>query len=129
VVPPGAISGAWAPADRGVGVLGDGLFDGYGESWLLPSAGSLTPASSHKLVKAIKGDGSRSKAWMRFSAPTGFLFMRIVPVLKDIGLWDPRVTRSFEDIGVLGFADTHLDAEMANARRRRRPSTPSGSRT
>ena len=44
----------------------------------------------------------------------GVLFMRIVPVLKDIGLWGPRITKAFEDMGVLGFADTDLDAEMAN---------------
>jgi hypothetical protein len=43
-----------------------------------------------------------------------FLFMRIVPVLKDIGLWGPRITKAFEDMGVLGFADSDLDAEMAN---------------
>jgi hypothetical protein len=40
--------------------------------------------------------------------------MRIVPVLKDIGLWGPRITKAFDDMGVLGFADTDLDAEMAN---------------
>ncbi|HLX89346.1 MAG TPA: diiron oxygenase [Acidimicrobiales bacterium] len=44
----------------------------------------------------------------------GFLFMRIVPVLKDIGLWGPRITKAFEDMGVLAFAETDLDAEMAN---------------
>ncbi len=44
----------------------------------------------------------------------GFLFMRIVPVLKDIGLWGPKITKAFEDMGVLGFADTDLDAEIAN---------------
>jgi len=42
------------------------------------------------------------------------LFMRIVPVLKDIGLWGPRITRAFEDMGVLSYAETDLDAEMAN---------------
>ena len=47
----------------------------------------------------------------------GFLFMRIVPVLKDIGLWGPKVTKAFEDMGVLGFADTDLDAEIANDER------------
>lgn len=41
------------------------------------------------------------------------LFMRIVPVLKDIGLWGPRITKAFTDMGVLGFADTDLDNEMA----------------
>jgi hypothetical protein len=43
-----------------------------------------------------------------------FLFMRIVPILKDIGLWGPRVQRAFTEMGVLGFADADLDAEMAN---------------
>ncbi len=44
----------------------------------------------------------------------GFLFMRIVPVLKDIGLWGPKITKAFDDMGVLGFADTDLDAEIAH---------------
>jgi hypothetical protein len=43
-----------------------------------------------------------------------YLFMRIVPTLKDIGLWGPRITKAFEDMGVLEFADSDLDAEMAN---------------
>jgi hypothetical protein len=43
----------------------------------------------------------------------GFLFMRIVPVLKDIGLFGPKITRAFTDMGVMAFADTDLDAEMA----------------
>jgi hypothetical protein len=42
-----------------------------------------------------------------------YLFMRIVPTLKDIGLWGPRITKAFEDMGVLDFANTDLDAEMA----------------
>jgi hypothetical protein len=43
-----------------------------------------------------------------------YLFMRIVPLLKDIGLWGPRITTAFTDMGVLGFADTDIDGEMAN---------------
>jgi hypothetical protein len=42
------------------------------------------------------------------------LFMRIVPTLKDIGLWGPRIQGAFADMGVLAFADSDLDAEMAN---------------
>jgi P-aminobenzoate N-oxygenase AurF len=42
----------------------------------------------------------------------GFLFARIVPTLRDIGLWGPRIRGAFEDMGVLGFADTDLDAAM-----------------
>jgi hypothetical protein len=39
----------------------------------------------------------------------GFLFTRIVPVLKDIGLWGPRIRGAFDEMGVLGFADADLD--------------------
>ncbi|HXW34748.1 MAG TPA: ferritin-like domain-containing protein [Acidimicrobiales bacterium] len=44
----------------------------------------------------------------------GYLFMRIVPVLKDIGLWGPRITKAFAEMGVLDFANTDLDGEIAN---------------
>jgi len=43
----------------------------------------------------------------------GFLFTRIVPVLKDIGLWGPRIRGAFDDMGVLGFADANLDELVA----------------
>jgi hypothetical protein len=39
----------------------------------------------------------------------GFLFTRIVPVLRDIGLWGPRIRNAFDDMGVLAFADADLD--------------------
>lgn len=42
----------------------------------------------------------------------GFLFARIVPTLKDIGLWGPKIQGAFTDMGVLGFADTDLDDAM-----------------
>jgi hypothetical protein len=37
------------------------------------------------------------------------LFSRIVPTLKDIGLWGLRLRGAFEDMGVLGFSE--LDTE------------------
>jgi hypothetical protein len=40
------------------------------------------------------------------------LFTRIVPCVKDIGLWGPKVRRAYADLGVLGAADTDLDALM-----------------
>ena len=43
-----------------------------------------------------------------------FLFMRIVPILRDIGLWGPKLRSAFEEMGVIGFADTDIDAEMAD---------------
>jgi hypothetical protein len=44
----------------------------------------------------------------------GYLFMRIVPILKDIGLWGERIQGAFRDMGVIQFADSDIDAEMAN---------------
>jgi hypothetical protein len=38
------------------------------------------------------------------------LFTRIVPTIKDIGLWGPRVQKAYADMGILGFADGDLDA-------------------
>ena len=57
------------------------------------------------------------------------LFTRIVPTVKDIGLWGPRIRKAYADMGVMGYAD--VDAEGLLARdeqvaaefdaRRRRP--------
>ncbi len=38
------------------------------------------------------------------------LFGRIVPTIKDIGLWGPRVRKAYADMDILGFADADLDA-------------------
>jgi hypothetical protein len=40
------------------------------------------------------------------------LFSRIVPCVKDIGLWGEKVQRTFADLGVLDAANTDLDALM-----------------
>jgi P-aminobenzoate N-oxygenase AurF len=40
------------------------------------------------------------------------LFTRIVPCVKDIGLWGPKVRHAYADLGVLAAADTDLDALM-----------------
>jgi hypothetical protein len=32
------------------------------------------------------------------------LFSRIVPTIKDIGLWGPKVQEAYADMGVLDFA-------------------------
>ncbi len=42
-----------------------------------------------------------------------FLFTRIVPVVKDIGLWGEKVRSAYADMGVLGFADFDLEALQA----------------
>ena len=46
-----------------------------------------------------------------------YLFTRIVPIIKDIGLWGPRIRGAFTEMGVMQFADADLDAEMANDER------------
>ncbi len=40
------------------------------------------------------------------------LFSRIVPTVKDIGLWGPRVQKAFADMGALEFADVDSDAQL-----------------
>ena len=40
------------------------------------------------------------------------LFSRIVPCVKDIGLWGQKVQRAFTDLGVLEAADSDLEALM-----------------
>ncbi len=47
----------------------------------------------------------------------GFLFMRIVPILRDIGLWGDRVQKTFADMGVLDFANADIDGAMAEDER------------
>jgi hypothetical protein len=42
-----------------------------------------------------------------------YLFTRIVPIIREIGLWGPKVRKAFEDMGVMAFADSDIDAEMA----------------
>jgi hypothetical protein len=46
-----------------------------------------------------------------------YLFTRIVPTLRDIGLWGPRIQNAFADMGVLEFADTDLEVVMAEDER------------
>jgi P-aminobenzoate N-oxygenase AurF len=40
------------------------------------------------------------------------LFTRIVPCVKDIGLWGPKVRHAYADLGVLSAADSDLDELM-----------------
>jgi hypothetical protein len=38
------------------------------------------------------------------------LFSRIVPVIKDIGLWGPKIRAGYEKMGILGYAETDAHA-------------------
>ena len=37
------------------------------------------------------------------------LFTRIVPAIKDIGLWGPKVTKAYSDMGVIAFGDFNME--------------------
>jgi hypothetical protein len=41
------------------------------------------------------------------------LFSRIVPTVKDIGLWGPKVQKAYADMGVIQFQDLDPDALSA----------------
>ena len=38
------------------------------------------------------------------------LFTRIVPTIKEIGLWGPRIRKAYAEMGILGFADVDGEA-------------------
>src|SRR4051794_19062488 len=38
------------------------------------------------------------------------LFSRIVPIIKDIGLWGPKIRAGYEKMGILGYADVDAQA-------------------
>jgi hypothetical protein len=40
------------------------------------------------------------------------LFSRIVPCVRDIGLWGPKVQHAYADLGVIEAADSDLDKLM-----------------
>lgn len=48
-----------------------------------------------------------------FRAFRSHLFSRIVPTLRDIGLFGPKMHHAFAELGVLGFAEVDLDQMMA----------------
>ena len=42
------------------------------------------------------------------------LFSRIVPTVRDIGLWGPKVQEAFAAMGAIGFAETDAAAMLDN---------------
>jgi hypothetical protein len=44
----------------------------------------------------------------------GRLFSRVVPTVKDIGLWGPRVREAFGEMGVMEYADINVTEQLAN---------------
>jgi hypothetical protein len=44
----------------------------------------------------------------------GRLFSRVVPTVKDIGLWGPRVQKAFAEMGVMEYAKINVAEVLAN---------------
>ena len=44
----------------------------------------------------------------------GRLFSRVVPTVKDIGLWGERVRKAFGEMGVMEYADINVTEQLAN---------------
>ena len=42
------------------------------------------------------------------------LFSRIVPTIKNIGLWGPKIRRAYSNMGVMAYADLDSEQLMAN---------------
>ena len=63
------------------------------------------------------GIGSEALEWVNASVTMvefrRMLFSRIVPTLKDIGIWGPRIQAAFQDMGVMEFSQ--LDTELMSA--------------
>jgi hypothetical protein len=45
------------------------------------------------------------------------LFSRIVPAIKEIGLWGPKIRRAYANMGILGFAEIDVDQLAADDER------------
>ena len=44
----------------------------------------------------------------------GRLFSRVVPTIKDIGLWGPRIQKAFAAMGVMDYARIDVVEQLAN---------------
>jgi hypothetical protein len=57
-------------------------------------------------VEACKQHTDQSELLRMFRSS---LFTRIVPTMKDIGLWGPKIRKAYSEMGIIGFADADLD--------------------
>ncbi|WP_328916046.1 MULTISPECIES: ferritin-like domain-containing protein [unclassified Streptomyces] len=70
-------------------------------------------------VEVLENFGVPAKEAAEFTERSPFLhlfrkllFSRIVPCVKDIGLWGPRLQQAYVDMGVLELGDSNLDQLM-----------------
>jgi hypothetical protein len=71
----------------------------------------MTPSD---VWEAVGLDVAACHAWHEGAEQTrkfrSRLFSRIVPTVKDIGLWGPRVRRAYEDMGIIHFSEVDAEA-------------------
>ena len=65
-------------------------------------------------VEECVGYVERSEMMRQFRST---LFSRIVPTIKDIGLWGPKIRRAHANMGILGFAEIDTQALAENDER------------
>jgi hypothetical protein len=65
-------------------------------------------------VEQCVGYVEQSEDMRRFRSQ---LFTRIVPTIKDIGLWGPKIRRAYANMGIIGFADVDSEALMRDDER------------
>ena len=85
--------------------------------YLKPDVGLAKVVSSRSgVVQSIfVEDGQQVQAGERLAllrmpdAADRSLFARIVPTIRDIGLWGPRIRKAYADMGILGFAEGDVE--------------------
>lgn len=54
----------------------------------------------------VEGSSATARARVRFRAP---LFRRIVPMMRDIGLWGPKIRDAYQKMGILALGQVDID--------------------
>ena len=75
-------------------------------------------ATASSATRSGRRSGCRSRTARRYvdrvgddaDLPHAACSRRIVPTIKDIGLWGPRIQKAYADMGILGFADGDVEA-------------------
>jgi P-aminobenzoate N-oxygenase AurF len=89
-----AVEACYLMRDR---FLGEEVWDTLG----LPTEECMAWASESELMRQFRSA----------------LFSRIVPTIKEIGLWGPKIRRAYSNMGILGFAEIDAAALQANDER------------
>jgi len=91
---------------------------------------------AEEVWETLELDGEQCREYVENSEMMGtfrkMLFSRIVPTIKDLGLWGPKVQKAYQDMGVMEFATMNpddlsaADEQVAEDLYRRREQSPDG---